>query len=165
VFSGDWSLEAAEHVGADGTLTRSAVFETLSSLVIKSLVVANVESGAARYRMLETVRQYAREALVKSGELDVVSQQYAAFYLALAEDADPLLLGPEQTSVLERLDREHDNLLGALRWQLEAGALHDALRLVGALGWFWILRGYRSEGLRWLELVLGRTQSAASELG
>jgi DNA-binding CsgD family transcriptional regulator len=127
------------------------------------LVVAESADGdRVRYKMLEPVRQYAEEKLEKSGEANNVRHRHAAFFLALAEEAEPELWGPEEPTWLQRLEVEHDNLRAALTWVLERGEAELGLRLAGALRWFWTERGYTSEGHRWSELVLARDEGRAS---
>jgi predicted ATPase/DNA-binding winged helix-turn-helix (wHTH) protein/Tfp pilus assembly protein PilF len=154
VFAGGWTIAAAEAVGAGKTIARDDVVYLLIALVEKSLVVADDDGD--RYRMLETVREYAREKLMMGGEADSVRARHADFFLALAVDAEPNLAGPEQAIWLERLDGEHDNLRSALEYFLGTASRSDAaLRLCGALHWFWIMRGYRAEGLDWCVRALG----------
>jgi predicted ATPase/DNA-binding SARP family transcriptional activator/DNA-binding CsgD family transcriptional regulator len=154
-FAGGWTLEAAEVVGAGAE--EDDVLNLLSRLVDKSLVVAEVaRDGPVRYRMLETVRQYAHERLEKSGEAEVVHRRHAGFFLALAEEAEPQLKGAQQEAWLERLDEDHDNFRAALAWDLAHGEAELALRLSAGLGEFWHMRGYLSEGRRWLEAALAR---------
>src|SRR5918995_914072 len=119
-FAGGWTLEAAEIVGAEGDTEQGEVFDLLSRLVDKSLVVAETPRiGGVRYRMLEPVRQYAREKLEEEREAEVVRNRHASYFLALAEDAEPRLRGPEDMEWLERLEAEHDNIRAALSWALE----------------------------------------------
>jgi len=128
--------------------------------VDKSLVVVGTpqQGWEARYRLLETIRQYGRDKLLGSAEAESMRQQHAAYYLALAEQAEPKLQGPEQLAWLDRLEVEHDNLRAALRWsQAEARADETGLRLAGALGLFWYLHGHWSEGRGWLESMLTQT--------
>ncbi|HEX6542860.1 MAG TPA: LuxR C-terminal-related transcriptional regulator [Ktedonobacterales bacterium] len=111
------------------------------------------------FGMLETVREYAEEQLASEGELETAHRAHAAYFLALAEQADPHLHGYAQRAWLLRLDRERDNLRMALRWLLDQDTPTDraaALRLAGALGYFWLLRGYHTEGSRWLGEALSR---------
>jgi predicted ATPase/DNA-binding CsgD family transcriptional regulator len=111
------------------------------------------------FGMLETMREYAEERLAAAGELDTAHRAHAAYFLSFAEQADPQLRGPAQRMWLLRLDREFDNLRTALRWLLDQETPADrmaALRLAGALGYFWQLRGYHVEGRRWLEEALSR---------
>jgi predicted ATPase/DNA-binding SARP family transcriptional activator/DNA-binding CsgD family transcriptional regulator len=157
VFAGGWALEAAETVGAGDGIEGSELLDLLSRLVEKSLILTeSIEAVEMRYRMLEPVGQYAQEKLVESGETEVLRRRHAAYFQTLAEEAEPELLGPEQTKWLERLESEHDNLRAALKWLL--GRKDElGLRLAGALSRFWYIRGHLSEGRRWLDqgLALG----------
>jgi non-specific serine/threonine protein kinase len=154
VFAGGWTLGAAEAVGAGEVIAKGDVVYLLIALVEKSLVVADDDGD--RYRMLETVREYARDKLVMSGNSNAVRERHRNFFLALAVNADPNLAGPEQGTWLQRLEDEYDNLRSALEYCLGAASGSDAgLRLCAALHWFWIMRGYRAEGLDWCERVLG----------
>jgi predicted ATPase/DNA-binding CsgD family transcriptional regulator/DNA-binding XRE family transcriptional regulator len=132
------------------------------------------EDSEPAFGMLETVRDYARERLAAAGELEAASRAHAHYFLALAERADPLLRGRDQRAWYPRLEREHDNLRAALRWLLDqdgpegsdASAEREAgLRLAGALGWFWSVRGYHPEGRRWLEEALARAPAAGDGEG
>jgi predicted ATPase/DNA-binding SARP family transcriptional activator len=156
VFTGGWTLEAADDVyGAEGEdSSPGSVFELLTSLVDKSLVVYEEWEGKARYRLLETVRQYAAERLVESGESDLVRSRHRDYFLALAETAEPKLRGAEQVEWLQRLEEEHENLRTALAWSLSAMGPEVGLRFCGALSQFWWTWGYFSEGRRWCALAL-----------
>ncbi|MDQ5819408.1 MAG: AfsR family transcriptional regulator, partial [Actinomycetota bacterium] len=155
VFAGGWTLEAAEAVCSGGGIEEGEVLDLLGGLVDKSLVVAGASTGGAvRYRMLEPIRQYARQKLEESGGADEVHGRHAEFFLALAEEAEPELAGPQQSVWVERLEVEHDNLREALSRVLEGGEGDLGLRFGGALWRFWHARGYISEGARWLESVL-----------
>jgi predicted ATPase/DNA-binding CsgD family transcriptional regulator len=155
VFAGGFTLEAAEGVCPGGVIGEDEILNLLSDLVDKSLVAAEAGGeGRVRYRMLEPVRQYAREKLEEGGQADEVKGRHAAFFLSLAEEAEPELAGPQQTLWVERLEVEHDNLRGALSWFLERGKIELGLRFGGTLWRFWFARGYLSEGIRWLEQAL-----------
>jgi tetratricopeptide (TPR) repeat protein len=104
--------------------------------------------------MLKTVHEFAREKLKQSGEAEEIKRLHAQYFLTLAEEAHPELIGANQLQWLERLEVEHDNMRAALTWALERKEAELALRLGGALWWFWSLRGYQSEGRRWLEEAL-----------
>jgi len=154
VFAGGWTLEAAEEVCAGEDLGQDEVLDLLSSLVDKSLVLVAEQGREVRYRLLETVRQYASEKLEVSGDAGEVRSRHATWFLALAEVAEPHLKGRGQEAWLERLEAEHDNFRAALSWALERGEVELGLRLGGALGEFWYLSGHLGEGRRWLELAL-----------
>ncbi len=159
VFVGAFSLEAAEAVGAaEGEDGREEVLELLGVLVEQSLVLAEVGGGVpARYRMLEPVRQYALRRLEESGEDKETWRRHAAFYLALAEAAEPQLKGAGQVQWLGRLERELGNLRTALSWLLERGDAEAAANLGYSLYVFWWIRGYHTEGRRWAEATLAHT--------
>jgi len=175
VFAGGWTLEAAEAVGAGEGIERDEVLELLSGLVDKSLVMVaqtgEEEEGASRYRTLEPVRQYARERLDESGEAEQVRERHAAWYLALAEEAEPESKGTPQEAWLERLGREHGNFRAALSWALDREDAQSeehaglGLRLAVALarGRFWNAYGL-SEGRRWLERGLARSSPSLTSV-
>jgi predicted ATPase/DNA-binding CsgD family transcriptional regulator len=154
VFAGGFALETAEEVCAGGDLERDEVLEPLSRLVDKSLVVVGERSGEARYRLLQTVRQYASEKLAAAGELEAVGLRHVLFYLDLVEQAEPELNSTEQAAWLERLAKELDNIRVALRWLRENGETEIYLRLAAALWRFCYLRGFYEEGYHWLEAAL-----------
>ena len=159
VFAGGWSLEAAEAVCA---LTGDMdVFEGLAMLVDHSLVRQREDAdGSTRFDMLETLREYGTEQLAAAGELDPARQRHAAYILELAERAAPQLYGPRQQSWFARLDAEYNNVRAALAYALEHAPL-VALRLAGALGWYWYIRVPFAEGLQWLQAALARTDETA----
>jgi tetratricopeptide (TPR) repeat protein len=131
-------------------------------LVDKSLVLVGEQAGQARYRLLETMRQYGAEKLREAGETMAVRQRHRDWYLRLAEQAEPELEGAEQHAWLERLELEHDNLRAALAWSTEHASETDAgVWFTGTLGRFWSVRGYWSEGYRWLQTVLARSAGAS----
>jgi predicted ATPase/DNA-binding CsgD family transcriptional regulator len=157
VFAGGCDLEAAETVGAGGSIKEGEVLDLLSSLVDKSLVVAEAgEEGVPRYRMLEPIRQYALERLMETGEADEARCRHAAFFVALAEEARPKLRAEPQVEWLQRLDRENANLRAALSWAFSADDIPTAARLGWALWQFWWTRNYQPEGERWMEPILAR---------
>jgi predicted ATPase len=144
VFSGGWTLEAAESVCEGGSIETRDTLNLLEQLINKSLVIMEEIQGETRYYMLETIRQYANEKLVES---DAQRGQHAACFLILAETIEPYLEKPEQASWLDKLEREHNNLRAALRWAHEKGQVELGLRLASALCLFWFMRGHLSEGL------------------
>jgi non-specific serine/threonine protein kinase len=159
VFAGSWTLAAAEVVCGGAGIEEWEVADLLASLVNKSLVLledagANGEQG--RYRLLETIREYALERLAHSGEHVECQRRHAGYFLRLAEEAEPAAHGPQQRPWLNRLEIEHDNLRAALGWVLERGEDELAVRLCGALWRFWWIRGYLTEGRAWLAKTLAQ---------
>jgi predicted ATPase len=161
VFSGDFTLKAAESVCAGEDLRSDEVLNLLSLLVDKSLVLVAEQVGEARYRLLETVRQYGREKLSDLGEEGQLRERHAGYCLKLAEVAEPELKGEGQVAWLERLEREQDNLGAAMRWLLERGESEEAARLGWALWLFWGIRGHFDEGRRSMEQALSLEGSDA----
>ncbi len=156
VFSGGFTLHALEHIGAGGEVAEHDVAGVLARLVERSLVVFDPSvTGEPRYRLLETIRQYAQGKLLDSDEADTIRAAKLEYYLTLAEQAETFLRGPAQMVWLARLGIEHDNLRAALAWSLtKPDRGHAGLRLAQALQWFWFLRGPVDEGRRWLERAL-----------
>jgi predicted ATPase/DNA-binding CsgD family transcriptional regulator len=155
VFEGVFSLEAAEAVVMKLGGMTVPVLEAVASLVDKSLLEQRVTEGAEHFlHLLALIREYGLERLAASGEMERVQNMHAHYYLALAEQAEPVLMGAEQALCLERLDHEHGNLRAALQWLLERHLLEDALLLTTALQQFWLMRGYVSEGRCFLEQAL-----------
>jgi non-specific serine/threonine protein kinase len=144
VFVGGFTLEAVEVViGMPPTL----VIDILTSLVDRSLILpSHAADGVPRYRMLETIREFALDRLADSGQLDQAQRRHSSYFVELAERAKPLLLGPDQTAWFERLELEHDNFRAVLRRLDDDALLQMAMRLGGALWPFWLHRGYASEG-------------------
>ena len=158
VFAGGCTLEAAEAVCADpagaASLGEVSILDGLTNLVDQHLLRAEEgPDGEPRFAMLETIHAYSREQLAKSAEAEALARRHAAYFVGLAERAEPELRGPEQQTWLGRLDRDHDNLRAVLEWSGKAG---DAagVQLAGALWRFWWMRRYLSEGRRWLEAVV-----------
>ncbi len=169
VFAGGWTLRAAEEiVGVEGMDSREVV-DLLLRLVDKSLVIVSEQSGETPYHMLETIRQYAHEKLVESGEWQPMRARHLDFFLKLAEEAEAKLRGAEQVLWLNRLEWEHDNLRAALQWSIEnQGADPNrkdwALRLAGALSIFWYEHSHWSEGRRLLREALKRSKDASTSM-
>jgi predicted ATPase/class 3 adenylate cyclase len=163
VFSSGATLEAMEAVcDAEGDLPTD-VFEGASSLLNKSLVRQEEGAGGEpRFVMLETIHEFANAKLEGRGEAEAVRRAHAEYFLALAEEADPMLWGAEDAAWLDRLEQEHDNMRTALSWAIEHEEGELALRLGAALRWFWYMEGYYGEGRRWLEAALGKDWDAAA---
>ncbi len=163
VFPGGAALAAAERVCADELLPAAAVLPTLSGLVDKSIISAEQPAAdAPRYRMLETVRAYGLERLAEAGEAERLRAAFAAYYLDLAETADPMLRGATQTHWLRELMTEQDNLHAALRLTIDRGDGDIALRFVLALSWYWQMRGQPGEPETLARGVLALTPSKKS---
>jgi predicted ATPase/DNA-binding CsgD family transcriptional regulator len=182
IFPGGWTLEAAETVASEdgdgrrtgdegrrmdpaslrpssSVLRPSSVLDLLAALVDKSLVAVVELQGASRYRFLEPVRQYAREKLRASGQELELAARHRAWLVDLAERAGIEWRGELQTTWLERLDAELDNVRAALDTSsLGPDQLEPALRLAGALWWFWLVRGHLREGRVWLAALLARDE-------
>jgi predicted ATPase/DNA-binding SARP family transcriptional activator len=150
VFAGGCTLAAAEDVS-------DADLDTLQSLIDKSLVRFSHE----RYRMLETIREYALEGLRRSGDAENLRERHSSFFEARAQDAAAELVGPEQSAWLRRLDQDLDNLRAALAWTIETGAYERGLQLASALKQFWYIRGHALEASRHLESLIEATTSAS----
>jgi len=165
VFAGGWTLEAAEAVCAGGVVEVASILDVLTSLVDKSLVLAETQHGEARYRLLETIRQYARHRLVEAGEDPEVRTRHRDWYMALAESAEPEMRGTNQVAWLERLERNHDNLRAALEWsEVETGTAAAGLRLATALYEFWEIHGHFAEARAWLDEMLRLDAEAPPDL-
>jgi non-specific serine/threonine protein kinase len=164
VFVNGWAPAAAQAVAGGSRPGQSSplvVPELLVALAGKSLLQSRAADSEPRYSMLETIREYALERLEAGGETDAVRRRHAEYNLELAETAEPHLSGPEQADWLNRLEADHDNLRAALTWGLESGEAALAMRLAGSLFRFWLVRGYLSEGRRWLGQVLAADQTQA----
>jgi non-specific serine/threonine protein kinase len=158
VFTGGWTVEAAAAVCA---VAESEIFEALTSLVDKSLIEPDPGRQQPRFRMLETLREFALEQLQASGQRRDAERRHALHFLALAERAAPgMWRDPKEW--LARVEQDHENLRAALEWTAE----HDAdtgLRLAAALWRFWEARGHLSEGLRYLERLLQLAAGAPAD--
>jgi non-specific serine/threonine protein kinase len=159
VFMGGCTLEAAEQVCSDGQIHAEDLLDLLIHLVDKSLVVVDEHPGQLCYRMLETVRQYAREKLLESGEGERLHTRHLAYFLKFTEEAEPHLFRTDQIEWLDRLELDDDNLRAALDWAVDDPRNHPpeaALRLCNALWYFWFVRGYESYGKEWMERALSK---------
>ncbi len=150
VFANGWTFEAAEAVCADLN-----VLDLLPQLVNKSLIAVDNEAEEPRYRLLETVRQYARDKLLESGGAGPVRNAHFDYFLRLAEQAEPRLRSRGAGALVMKLDIEHDNLRSAMQWGLEE-RLDDVLRMVTMLGYFWNRRGYEEEARNTIREALRR---------
>ncbi len=160
VFAGGFDLEAAtavcSPVGAD----------VLAALVDRSLlVVQDVSQGSRRYRMLETIREFAAQRLAEAGEDDLIHTRHRNHFLAVAEAAEPELLGPDEDRWRARLTAEQDNLRAALAWSRDHGDSEALARMVAALWWFWTVPAVRLTDVRkWLEAAADRATDLSPNL-
>jgi non-specific serine/threonine protein kinase len=188
VFQGGWSVEAAEAVCEAGASEGAGpvsgqVQAFLAQLAERSLVLAEEQGEAMRFRMLETLREFGGERLSESGQTERYRLRHRDYFLALAEEAAPHLFGREELEWMERLELEHDNLRAALECSLVSGDLRQenapatpdsrgkaqdgceaGLRLCGALSYFWMLRGYQEEGHRQCRRALDQCGTASAGL-
>lgn len=164
VFAGSFSRAAAEAICTKQEDSFEHTLDQLSRLVEKSLLLSEQVGGETRFRMLETIREFAHEFLVASGESAPILGRFVAFFLAVAEEAESKLRGREQVDCLVRLDHEHDNLRAALRWSIEKKQLDNSLRFVSSLWYFWYIRGYWTEGRLWLTKVLNESSEGRKTL-
>jgi predicted ATPase/DNA-binding CsgD family transcriptional regulator len=170
VFTAGFTMDAAQGV-VSATLSEASyqpapekVLDGLASLVDKSLIqVESRDAQDVRYRLLESVREYALEELEVWGETEAARRAHALHFLDLAERAEPELIGRGQRTWFIRLEQDHDNLRAALRWLYSQGEYVLALRMATALGYFWWVRGYYSEGRRILEELVGRAPGGSTD--
>jgi predicted ATPase/DNA-binding SARP family transcriptional activator len=158
VFAGGYTLDSVAAICADGDVAQAE--ELVGRLVESSLVVAGTRSGATRYRLLETIREYAAERVDSQSRRNELHRSHAEHFLEIAQHArtdDPV----GKLEALETLDRERDNLHAAMRWTLAARS-DLAVPLAAALRQYWLIRGYRRQGLEWLEQALALPTSAPS---
>jgi predicted ATPase len=153
VFAGGWNLDAAEAVlGAD--------VDVLQSLVDKSLL----DFGDERFRMLETIRQFAAEKFQRDESRDIARRAHVEFFLAFAEEAQEGLEGAQQTQWFARLSADQDNVRAALACSVELGLAEATIRLAAALWRFWYVRGAAQEGRRWYEIAFGAAPAVSPAL-
>ncbi len=169
VFVGGATLEAVEHMSRAFGGESARILDGMASLLDKHLLYrAEQDTNGPRFHMLETIREYALEALAASGELESARLAHATYYLALAEEADAHMFAREQQWWLERLKQEHDNLRAAMQWSMEQGEDRQrrdiAWRLAGALQSFWIDYGYVYEGQQFVERALGRREGITTSV-
>lgn len=160
VFAGGWTFEAAEAVCRDADVDSSHMLDLLTQLVNKSLVLVDADNvmEETRYRMLETIRQYAHEKLSNAGEFLQFRDRHLEYFLQLAERAEPELSGPRVVEWLQRLEMELDNLRTALEWSSKHNVLFG-LRLASALMWFWQESIHTGDGRNWLTQLLEQPEA------
>jgi predicted ATPase/transcriptional regulator with XRE-family HTH domain len=158
VFTGGWTLEAAEAVCGDGV----SVLDALDALLDGSLINRLMQEDEPRFTMLETIRAYALEQLAAAAEEADTRARHAAYYAALVIGSRARLAGAEQISLLEQLDHEIDNVRGAMDWLLANGEPAQVAEMVWGSWPLWVLRGRIGEGQQWLERALAHRDLAWS---
>jgi non-specific serine/threonine protein kinase len=159
VFAGDFDLEAAEAVCSGEGIEAAEVFTGLAALVDKSILVRADSGPRARYRMLDTIRQYGTERLAEANDAGRLSRRHRDYFLTLAERADAASCGPEQTEWCARLCEERANLFAALEYCLtEPGEARVGLRMSATLWWYWIACGFVRDGRNWLDRALSDSE-------
>ena len=166
IFAGSFTLSGAVQVVRAGPFTfdvdvgdvedhtEDDIYQLLTHLTDKSLVIPMEHHGEVRYRLLGTIRQYGQEKLALAGDTDAVAEAHLHFAMAFAEAAQARLFGPQQASTLQDLDAEYDNLRAALDWALTHHNAEAGLRLAAALWPYWLSRAYSVEGRNWLDQLL-----------
>ncbi|HXF83229.1 MAG TPA: LuxR C-terminal-related transcriptional regulator [bacterium] len=151
-FAGETPLEAIEAV-CEGL--RADVLTPVARLVDKNLLV-RVADGAPRFRLLETIREFAEERLELTGEADAVRRRHAAWFLDLARQAERYLWSEHQAVWFERIEHAHDNIRAALRWSLDGADVETGVLLAASMHRFWFSRGHIREGRRWGEIAASK---------
>lgn len=162
VFVGGFTLDAAEAICSGEGIVISEILDLLSSLEVKSLLVVQEleDTRLVRYRLLETIRQYATEKCLEADEAEILRMRHLEWFLGLAERGDKEVRGPDQVAWLDRLEAELDNFRAALEWSQrpeDNRQIGPGLRLTADLAWFWRLHDHFIEGRRWLETMLARS--------
>jgi predicted ATPase/class 3 adenylate cyclase len=162
VFAGGWTLEAAESVCSDELVKPDDLLDLLEHLIHKSMVIAEENGHETRFRILETMRQYANEKLVEAKKGEAVRDKHLEYFLQLAETAYPHMIRAEQLEWQGRIDADYENLRAALTWAIGKSSAEQALRLAGALGFYWQMRDFLVEGAMWMDQVLSRNWDVTS---
>jgi non-specific serine/threonine protein kinase len=162
IFVGGCSFEAIEAIIDVQFSFDTGILDAMTSLIAKNLVTRGTAAVSGdRFAMLSTIREFAWEQLEASGELEVLSRRHASYFLALAEEAGPMLRSADQLAWIERLQADHENLRAALAWsQSPVGDISLGLRIAGALGWYWVLCSHVGEG----QTIVGALLSASASL-
>ena len=169
VFAGSWSLEAVETICSGDGIASEDILDLLDQLINKSLVitetsvVADMTGSSHRYRYLETIRQFANEKLAEAGEAGHLREKHLHYFVRKAEEVEPFLTGAKQTIFMDYLEMERDNLRRALDWSIAERQGNQALRLVGALGWLWIIHCHFQEGSQWFRRALELQDGVAKD--
>ena len=154
VFSGGWTLEAAEEICSIEGLDSIQILDLLAELVLQSLVIMETNvSGHSRYRLHETLKQYGREKLLETDKENAIRKAHLGYYLRLVLQSEPYLRSKDQIVWLDQLEEELGNIRLALEWSL-TGSVVAGMQLASALFWFWHIRGLAAEGVQWAKKLL-----------
>ncbi|WP_158647627.1 LuxR C-terminal-related transcriptional regulator [Actinoplanes sp. ATCC 53533] len=165
VFAGGFQLDAVEDICADETLPGADLLDMVADLVDKSILIRDDQDGPARYRMLETIREYGREELGRCGEEAILRRRHADWCLRLAEAAERDWFGPDQGGRCRQLRAEHSNLRAAFDFYLAApGGRQRAMRLAAAMWFYWLIFGLVLEGRTWLRRAAEANPEPTREL-
>jgi predicted ATPase len=163
-FVSDFGLDAAERVGADGPIFEFDVFDLITALVDKSMVATTAGRDGTRYQLLESIRAFAAEHLVRADEYTVTADRHARYFADLAAQLQRRQRAGDLASALASLDEEEDNFRASLRFAVDSGDAVLAARLVDGLGYLWYASGVQREGLEWCEAALGIPGDLPDEL-
>ncbi|HET8908219.1 MAG TPA: helix-turn-helix domain-containing protein [Ktedonobacterales bacterium] len=164
VFAPSWSLASAEEISG-GEDSSARILDGVRALAESRLIIpVDDVPDEPRYRMLDTIREFATEQLTATGEVEEMRRRHASLNVRLGELAEPALQDWHQKAWYPRLEREHDNIAAALEWLLFIGDAEAALRLAGAIWRYWHRYGDIREGRRWLEASLARGQDAPMDV-
>jgi predicted ATPase/DNA-binding CsgD family transcriptional regulator/uncharacterized membrane protein YecN with MAPEG domain len=165
VFNAGCTLDTVEAICTGEGIAEEHPLDRISSLVSKSLVMVDlIGRSQARYRLLETIREYALEKLDEAGEMARLRDRHLGLFLARSEEAAPKLGDAHQQLWLNWLEGEHDNLRAALAWALESGQIEAGMRIAVAISRFWEIRGYVPEGLAWFKRLLAHADESVSQV-
>ncbi len=157
VFAGGWTVESATEVCLVVQPEEQDVLNLLLNLADKSLVIVEEQEGETRYRLLETIREYALEKLIESGEERLVRNRHLDFFINFAEEAEHNYRGKKQLFWFSMMEKERVNFRAALDYVLHSNQPETVLRLAGTAFWLWFFRGPWSEGQIWTEAALAQT--------
>ncbi|MCA1707406.1 MAG: tetratricopeptide repeat protein, partial [Actinobacteria bacterium] len=162
IFAGGCTLEAADVVcNPSGELGLETI-DGIASLVDQSLLRQTADGGESRFGLLETIREYGRDRLAANGGVDAIGRRHLRYFKDLAAIGERHFVGPDQARWLDRFEREHDNVRGALRRAVDERDADDGLQLAAALWRFWYQRGYLREGRAWLQELIGLQPDGSS---
>ena len=152
VFSGGWTLEAAEEVCSDDKILKQDMIDLLNQLTEKSIII--YQAGKERYRILETLKQFGKEKLNETGSQEIILLRHLNYYMEFSETAEPKLNESDVQVWLNKLESEQSNFQCAIEWSIKSGNTEHGARLAGALGGFWNIRWHYSSGYRLLDSIL-----------